>query len=489
MKNEKFNLIVIGAGSGGLVAALIAAAVKARVALIERDKMGGDCLNTGCVPSKALIRTAKFLHDMKNHEKFGVKVAHYEYDFQDVMTRVHKIVKTIEPHDSVERFSGLGVECFQGDAKIIDKHTVEVGGKTLKTRAIIIATGAEPLIPDIEGLQDVNYLTSENLWELQELPQKLIVLGGGAIGCEMAQAFARLGSEVTQIELVDRILPRSDIDISAFMADHFKSEGIRVLTGTKPIKIERQSEGGKLICETSDNKTLHLNFDQILVAVGRKARSDQFDLKRLGITLNPNQTIQTDRFLRVNGDNIYACGDIIGPYQFTHAASHQAWYATVNALFSMFRWVPKIRHSIFSADYSVLPRVTFTSPEVAEVGLSEKDAKEKNIPYEVIQYGIDDLDRAIAESSNYGLVKVLVPPGKDKILGATVVGEHAGEMITEFVNGMKQGFGLNGILGTIHAYPTFSEANKFAAGVWKKKHAPQGLLEMLRKWFAYRRGP
>lgn len=472
------NIIVIGAGSGGLISAYIAAAVKARVTLIERHKMGGDCLNTGCVPSKALIKSARFLNDVKNSSKFGIKSADAEFDFADVMERVQDVIKKIEPHDSIERFTGLGVDCITGEAKIVDPWTVEVNNQTITARNIIIATGARPFVPPIEGLDQVSWYSSDNIWDLREQPKRMIILGGGPIGCEMAQAFSRLGSEVTQVEMAPRIMIREDAEVSAMVEERFKSEGVNVLTNTRATACKNTGEQ-VLVCE-QDGKTIEVPFDAMLVAIGRKPNVEGFGLEELGVTLRKNTTIETDDFLRTNFDNIFAVGDVTGPYQFTHTASHQAWYAAVNSLFGQFKK--------YKADYSVIPWATFTDPEVARVGLNESEAKEKNIAYEVTTYGIDDLDRAIADSEDHGMVKVLTVPGKDKILGVTIVGAHAGDLIPEFVLAMKYKLGLKKILGTIHTYPTMSEANKAAAGNWQKDHAPQFALKLLKRYHSWRRG-
>ena len=474
----RFNNIVIGGGSAGLISAYISAAVKAKVALIEKHKMGGDCLNTGCVPSKTLIKTAKFIHDMRRHRELGIKSVQFEFDFAEVMDRVQQKIGLIEPHDSMERYSSLGVDCFAGDATILDPHTVEVNGETLQAKNLILALGASPLIPPIEGLDQINYLTSENLWGLRQLPKRLIVLGGGPIGCEMAQAFARFGSEVTQIEMMPRILGREDEDVAAYVTERFSREGINILTTTKAAAVRLQDGQRLLVCETPKGK-LEVAFDELLIAVGRKPNTGQLDCDRLGIRLRPNGTIAVDSYLRTDCKTIYACGDVTGPYQFTHTASHQAWYCAVNSLFSPFKK--------FKVDYRVIPWVTFTDPEIAQVGLNEQAAKEAGIAYEVSRYEMSGQDRAIAESENYGLVKVLTKPGSDKILGATVVSHLGGELIGEFVQAMKHGLGLNAILGTIHAYPTYIEANKAVAGVWKKANAPAWALRILERFHAWRR--
>ncbi len=472
------NLIVIGGGSAGLVSALIAAAVNAKVTLIEKHKMGGDCLNTGCVPSKALIKSAKVASLIKRSDEFGINVPESNVDFSAVMERVQSVISKIEPHDSVERFENLGVECIQGQAKIKSPWTVEVNGKILSTRNIIVATGARPFVPPIKGIDQVDYLTSDNLWGIRELPKHLVVLGGGPIGCELTQAFARLGSQVTQVEMLPRIMIREDEEIASMVTKRFQEEGVDIRTEHIAKEVVIRDNRKYLICE-HDNKTIEIEFDEILVAVGRAANTSGFGLEELGVELNPNKTIRVNEKLQTSLPNIYACGDVAGPYQFTHTAAHQAWYATVNALFGKFK--------SFKVDYSVIPWATFTDPEVARVGLNEQDAKEKGIPYEVTSYGIDDLDRAIAEGEDHGVVKVLTVPGKDKILGVTIIGHHAGELITEYISAMKNGFGMNKILGTIHIYPTLSEANKFAAGVWKKANAPQTLLKLVKKYHRWMR--
>lgn len=479
MSKYDYNIIVIGGGSAGLVSSYIAAAVKAKVALIERHKMGGDCLNTGCVPSKALIRSAKMLSYAKRAEDFGFKKTQVDFDFAAVMERVQRVIKDIEPHDSVERYTGLGVECITGDARITSPHSVEVDGKTLTARAIIVATGARPLVPAISGLDKIDYLTSDTVWNLRKLPKRLVVLGGGPIGSEMAQAFARLGAKVTLVEMAPHILIREDDDVIEVVTEKFKAEGIEVLTGHKAQAVEKGENGEHILMCEAGGKIRQVPFDKIIVALGRQANVSGFGLEELGVKLTERKTVEADPFLRTTVPSIYVCGDVTGPYQFTHTAAHQAWYASVNALFSPFKK--------FKADYRVIPWATFTDPEVARVGLNEKDAKAQNIPYEVTTYGIDDLDRAIADSAAHGFVKVLTQPGKDKILGVTIVGHHAGDLIAEYVLAMKHGLGLNKILGTIHIYPTLAEANKYAAGMWRKAHSPAWLLKLLEHFHTLRR--
>ena len=477
------NLVVIGAGSAGLVSAYIAVAVKAKVTLVEKHKMGGDCLNTGCVPSKALIKSAKLLATMKHARDYGFKSATVDFDFADVMERVQRVVREIEPHDSIERYTSLGVECLTGEAKIVSPWAVEIttaaGKQTLTTRGIIIAAGARPFVPTIPGIEETGYLTSDTLWELRRLPQRLLVLGGGPIGCELTQCFARLGSQVTQVEMLPRLMVREDPEFSDLVQQKFRIEGINVLVNHKAQRFAVENGEKVLYCENND-ATVRIVFDTLLCAVGRVANTTGYGLEELGIPVTKARTVEVNEFMQTKYPNILACGDVAGPYQFTHTAAHTAWYAAVNSLFGGYKK--------FRADFSVIPWATFTDPEVARVGLNETEAKEKNIPYEVTTYGIDDLDRAIADSAAHGLVKVLTVPGKDKILGATIAGEHAGDLITEFVSAMKHGIGLNKILGTIHIYPTLAEANKYVAGNWKRNHAPKGLLEWVEKFHAWRRG-
>ncbi|PWQ98097.1 FAD-dependent oxidoreductase [Leucothrix arctica] len=474
-----YNLLVVGAGSGGLVSAYIAAAVKAKVGLIEKHKMGGDCLNTGCVPSKALIRTAKAVHEAQHAEKYGLDNMTPTFDFKTVMDRVHNVIKEIEPHDSVERYTELGVEVITGEAKILDPYRIEVNGKVLTTKNIIIATGARPLVPGIKGLDKVDYLTSDNLWELEDQPERLVVLGGGPIGSELAQSFNRLGTKVTLVERAPTIMGREDDDVAALMQARFIEEGVDVLSSHTAKEFIVEGGENYLLCD-SDGVEKRVPFDRVLLALGRTPNVTGFGLEELGVELSNRGTVQTDGFLTTNFPNIYAVGDVAGPYQFTHVAAHQAWYASVNALFGSVKR--------FRVDYRVIPWATFTDPEVARVGLNEKDAKEKNIPYEITTYGIDDLDRAIADSSNEGSVKILTVPGKDKILGVTIVGKGAGDLIPEFILAMKYNLGLNKILGTIHIYPTMSESNKYAAGNWKRAHAPEKLLSYVEKYHTWRRG-
>jgi pyruvate/2-oxoglutarate dehydrogenase complex dihydrolipoamide dehydrogenase (E3) component/uncharacterized membrane protein YdjX (TVP38/TMEM64 family) len=477
-KNFDRNLIVIGAGAGGLVTAYIGAAVKAKVTLVEGHKMGGDCLNYGCVPSKALIRSAKVAQQLKTAKDFGVEVVSGHVNFKAVMQRIHDVIKLIEPHDSVQRYTDLGVEVLQGYAVIRTPWSVEVTSpdgqtQTLTTRNIVIAAGAQPFVPPILGLQEAGYLTSDTIWNLTELPPRLVVLGGGPIGCELSQSFARLGSQVTQVEMASQLLGREDPEVSDQVKAALQSDGVEVLTEHKALRIEVVAGEKQLIVQHDDIEKAFA-FDHILCAVGRSPRVTGYGLEALGIPPTPKNTIDTNHYLQTIYPNIFAVGDVAGPFQLTHA-----WYAAVNGLFGTFKR--------FKVDYSVMPAATFTDPEVARVGLSETEAKAKGTPYEITRYDLDDLDRAIADGTARGFVKVLTVPGKDQILGATIVGEHAGDLLAEFVLAMKYGLGLNKILGTVHTYPTMSEANKYAAGQWKRAHAPKRLLAWVEKYHRWQR--
>ena len=476
------NLVVIGGGSAGLVSAYIAAAVRAKVTLVEKYRLGGDCLNTGCVPSKALLRSAKYLSHLARSREFGIRQATAEFSFADIMDRVQAVVRRIEPHDSAERYRALGVEVLAGTARIVSPWEVEIAGadgqlQRLSTRSIVIAAGARPFVPPIPGLAEVGYLTSDTLWDLRELPRRLVVLGGGPIGCELAQAFARLGAQVTQVEMAPRLLLREDPEISDLLASRFRAEGIAVLLEHRASRCVVE-QGEKILIAEHAGAEVRLPFDAVLVAVGRSASLQGYGLEELGIA--SGRTVDTNAFLQTRYPNIYAAGDVAGPYQFTHTAAHQAWYAAVNALFDPLKK--------FKADYSVIPWATFTEPEIARVGLNEQDAGEQGIACEVTRFDLAELDRAIADGEAHGFVKVLTEPGKDRILGVTIVGEHAGDLIAEYVLAMKQGIGLNKLLGTIHIYPTLAEANKYAAGAWKKAHAPQRLLAWVERFHAWRRG-
>lgn len=484
------NLIVIGAGSGGLVAAYIAATVKAKVTLIEANKMGGDCLNYGCVPSKTLIKSAKVAHQMRHASQFGLNDQAPDFDFRQLTGRIAQVIQDIEPHDSVERYTGLGVDVVQGYARMVDPWTVEIersdGEKQrLTSRSIVLATGASPMVPEIPGMAETGFVTSDTIWEhlssLTQLPRRIVILGGGPIGCELSQSFARLGADVSQVEMSERLMGREDEDVSDYVAATLAADGVNILLQHKAVRCQQHNGDKQIVLVSEADEEIAetvLNYDMLICAVGRVARMRGYGLEKLGIDIE--RPLQTNEFLETRFPNIYACGDLVGPYQFTHVASHQAWYASVNALFGQFKK--------FKADYRVIPRTTFTDPEISRVGLSEREAEAQGIDYEVTRYGIDDLDRAMADSAATGFVKVITSQGKDKILGVTIVGEHSAETMSEFVLAMKHGLGLNKLLGTIHTYPTWAEANKYAAGEWKRNHAPEKLLALIEKFHDWRRG-
>lgn len=480
------NLIVIGGGAAGLVSAYVAAAVRAKVTLIESADMGGDCLNFGCVPSKALIRTAKLAHQMRKGDQYGLDVAAPDLSFRRIFARVGQVIAAIAPHDSVERYRAMGVEVIKGHARLTDPWTVEVAGpdgqiQTLTARAIILATGAAPFIPPLPGLEQVGHLTSDTLWDefarRENPPARLVILGGGPIGVELAQAFARLGSSVTLVEATPRLLTREDEEVSSFARAMLEADGVKVLTGHKAMQCGKDGEEKWLETDGPDGQR-RLGFDDLIVAVGRTARTVGFGLEELGIPAS--RVIETNEYLQTLYPNIFVAGDAAGPYQFTHAAAHQAWFASVNALFG-FAWR-------FRADYRIMPQVTFLDPEIARVGLNETEARARGIAFDLTRYDIADLDRAITDGAATGFVKVLTVPGRDRILGVTIVGEHAGDILAEFVLAMKHRLGLGKILSTIHAYPTLAEANKFAAGEWRKAHVSPRLLRGLERLHRYRRG-
>ena len=479
------NVIVIGAGSAGLVASLVASAVKARVTLIEASRMGGDCLNTGCVPSKAFLRIAHQVHAARHAGQLGLEDTEIPVSFAGVMARVREVIATIEPHDSEARYRAMGVECIRGHARLRSPYEVEVNGQRLSTRAIIIATGARPFVPDLPGIDSIRYLTSDSVWSLSECPERLLVLGGGPIGCELAQGFARLGSRVTVVEMAPRLLPREGEAVSELLAHVFNDEGIalrlhfralafRPATDDSPAALEIESQA------LGDASREFIEFDEVIIALGRRANVDGLGLESLGIGVNENGTIEVNDQLQTRFPNILACGDVAGPHQFTHAASYQASLASVNALFAN----PLKR---FAADYRAMPWCTFTDPQVARVGLSEAEASEQRINYELTVFNLSDLDRAIADGETRGFVRVLTARGSDRILGVTVMGAHAGDTIAEFVLAMKHNLGLKRILDAVHIYPTFAEANRLAAGQWRRAHASPGMLSWLERFHRWRR--
>jgi pyruvate/2-oxoglutarate dehydrogenase complex dihydrolipoamide dehydrogenase (E3) component/uncharacterized membrane protein YdjX (TVP38/TMEM64 family) len=474
-----YNLIVIGAGAAGLVSAYIGSTLKAKVLLVEQHKMGGDCLNYGCVPSKTLIRSARLAGQLRKAAELGITQVHGVVDFRAVMDRVQQVISKIAPHDSSARYSKLGVDCAEGQAVLIDPWTVAVDGRKHTTRSIIIAAGSEPARPDLPGLRDTPHLTSTTLWQLRDLPPRLTIIGGGPIGCELAQAFAQLGTQVTLMQKHDRLLMREDPEVSALVQECLLRDGVRVLTACIPQTVQSAGKRQIVACRYEHND-LTITGEVLLIATGRKPRTTGYGLEALGIALRSDGTIAVNDTLQTRFTNIYAAGDVTGPMQFTHFAAHQAWYAAINALLGHLYAI--------RTDYSVVPVCTFTEPAVARVGHNELSAQRQKLAYEVTRYDLADLDRAITDGSTCGFVKVLTPPGSDRLLGVTIVGEQAGEMLAEFVVAMRHGLGLNKILGTLHAYPTFAEANKYSAGLWKKNHAPQRLLACLGRYHRWRRG-
>ncbi len=483
------DIVVIGGGSAGLVASYIASAVKARVALVERHRLGGDCLNTGCVPSKALIRAARIASEIRGAPRYGVSAGEPEVDFAAVMDHVHRAIREVEPHDSRERYEGLGVEVVAGEAVLEDPWRVRVretsGERVMTTRHVIIASGARPRIPPLPGMDEIEVLTSDNLWRLESLPERLVVLGGGPIGCELGQSFARLGSRVALVEMGGQLLPREDRDVASEVEARLGEEGLDLHLATRALRVVSEEGGGHALeVERHDAQgepvRERLPFSHLLVAVGRQANVEGLGLEALGVETRSDGTLAVDESLQSVLPNVWACGDVAGPYQLTHASAHQAWHATVNALFGELKR--------FRVSYRALPAVTFTDPEVARVGLNEREALASHVKVEVTRYALSELDRAIAEGQTRGFVKVLTVPGRDRILGATIVGQGAGEMLAEFTLAMTRGIGLNKLLGTIHPYPTHSEAVKATAGVWKNAHKPERLLGWLKRYFAWRRG-
>lgn len=478
------DIVVIGAGAAGLVASYIGAAVRARVTLVERERMGGDCLNTGCVPSKALIRAARSAREVRRAGRYGVRVGEPCVDFAAVMGHVQGAIEAIAPHDSVERYTGLGVEVLEGEARLTSPWEVSVatqeGPRTLTTRHVIIASGARPRVPELPGIDAIEVLTSDTLWRLEALPEHLVVLGGGPIGCELGQSFALLGSRVTLVESAGQLLPREDAEVAEALLAAMGEDGVRVLLGHRALEVVTDATGPALEVANGEGQRERLPFTHLLVAAGREANVTGMGLEALGVETRANGTLDVDETLRSVLPNVWACGDVAGPYQLTHAGAHQAWHATVNALFG------EVRR--FRVSYRALPAVTFTTPEVARVGLNEREARERGVAYEVTRYALAELDRALAEGDSQGFVKVLTPPGRDRILGATVVGEGAGEMLATFTLAMTRGIGLNRLLSTIHPYLTRSEAVKATAGVWKNAHKPERLLGWLARYFAWRRG-
>ena len=508
-----YNLIVIGGGAAGLVSAYVAAHAQTRVALIEAAEMGGDCLNRGCVPSKALIQSARVAHQLHQAAQFGLQAGPLNVDLAAVMHRLRAVIAAIAPHDSVQRYQGLGVDVFQAQAYILDPWTVELrrpGQEALRmtARRMVLATGAKPHVPDIPGLSTSGFVTSDTLWDAlaqrSELPRRIAILGGGPVGCELAQAFARLGSQVSLIESGSALLGREDADVSALVQQALERDGVRVFTQHRAVRCESaelpQQQGLLVLCENAPKRPADIGastvlgssgvqagefavpFDLLICATGRDARLAGFGLENLGLATG--QALQTNEFMQTEVPTLFAAGDVAGPYQSTHAAAHQAWYASVNALLDGWWALP--------ARYGALPSTVYVAPEVARVGLNEKQAKARGVPYEVNLFSFADLDRALCDAPAgempAGFVKVLTPPGRDRLLGVTIVGDQAAELLAPYVLAMRHRLGLKAMLSTIHSYPTLSESARQVAGQWQRAHLPQWPLRWLRRWLTWRRG-
>ncbi len=451
-----YNVVVIGAGTAGLVTAAGTAGLGGRVALIERHKMGGDCLNYGCVPSKALISSARMIQNIRQAKKWGLSPQEPAFEFTRVFERMRERRAKIEPNDSRERFEGLGVDVFSGEAQFVSPNEVVIDdGTSLEAKHFVIATGRRAGIPPIEGIDEVPYFTNETVFdELNEKPEDMIVIGGGPIGCELSQALNRLGVRVTVVEFLPQIMVKEDPDVAAVVRARLEEEGIRVLTSAAAQRAEARDgqvhlEVQQKMGENGEGETVQLQARALLIAAGRIPNVESLNLEAAGVAYS-KQGIEANAYLQTSQPHIYAAGDIVGPYQFTHMADAQARVVIRNILMPF----QTLRQKV---DYSVVPWCTYTSPEVARVGLSETEAVEQQIAYDLFTQPLDDVDRAIVESEETGFAKVLVKKGSDNILGVTLVSEHAGDLLHEFVLAMKQGIGLGGIASTVHAYPTFAE--------------------------------
>ncbi len=477
--SEKYDLIVIGGGSAGLVAAGGAGVLGAKVALIEKNLLGGDCLYTGCVPSKALIRSAKLASDVRRATEFGFQIPDFKFQndsFASVTNRVQQVIKNIEPHDSPARFEKMGVEIIFGTPRFLNANEIEVKlkekgeTKILKSKRFCISTGSSPFVPPIEGLNETGFITNENIFHLKDLPERLIVLGGGAIGAEMGQAFQRLGAKVTLVEMGDVILSKEDKEVSTFIKEIFEKEGVKVLTGSKATKARKNLKGEKILTVESGGKTTEIAADEILVALGRKANVKGLDLESAGVKYDEKK-IETDSYLRTTAKNIFAAGDVTNHFQFTHTADYEAQIVLQNC----FLFFPLTK----KADYSVIPWATFTEPEVGRVGLTESDATKKYGKIKVIKVQFDENDRAHAEGETEGFAKIILN-GK-KIVGAHIVGLRAGELIHEFVLAMRLNLSLDDLNKAIHVYPTLSKITQ-AIGTEKTLESLQS--PFVQKWFA-----
>ncbi len=474
---SRYNLVVIGAGTAGLVTAAGAAGLGAKVALIERDLMGGDCLNVGCVPSKGLISASRVAATVRNAGDFGVEVPEgVRVDFPKVMERMRKLRADISPNDSVERFRDLGVDVFLGSAKFTGNNTVEVGGQPLRYKKAVITTGARAAAPPIPGLDQVHYLTNETVFSLTELPKRLGVIGAGPIGCELAQAFARFGSEVYLVESTEGILPREDPDAAAIVQESLVKDGVNLLCCGRELQVASDGEQIRLQVNAQD-KQYDIQVDQLLVAVGRAPNVKGLGLEEVGVKYDERTGIEVDDRLQTTNPSIYAAGDICSRYKFTHAADFMARIVIQNALF----------FGRAKASALTIPWATYTSPEIAHVGLSERDALQQNVEIDTFIQPMADVDRAILEGETEGFVKIHVKKGTDKIVGATIVATNAGDMISEVTLAIKAGLGLKTVGASIHPYPTQAEAIRKTGDVYSRTRLTPLVKSAFNKWLSWTR--
>jgi pyruvate/2-oxoglutarate dehydrogenase complex dihydrolipoamide dehydrogenase (E3) component len=478
----RYNIVVIGAGTAGLVTAAVASALGAKVALIEKHLMGGDCLNVGCVPSKGVIRATRAWAEARRADEFGLHIpAGVKYDFAAAMTRMRKLRARISHTDSAHRYKKLGVDVFIGEGRFTGPYAVEVGGKTLRFKKAAICTGARAAAPSIPGLQEAGYLTNETIFTLTELPPRLAVIGAGPIGCEMAQAFARFGSRVGLFEQMSHILLREDADAAAIVQDQMRKDGVSFVFESKVTRVERHG-GEKVVHYVMNGAMKEVVVDEILVGVGRVPNIEGLGLEEVGVEYDTRSGVKVNARLQTRNAHVYAAGDICFPFKFTHTADAMAQIVIQNALFPH-----PFGLGYASTESLIIPWCTYTEPEIAHVGLYEEDAKAKGLEVETFTYKLDEVDRAILDGEDEGFARVHVKKGTDKILGATIVAAHAGDMINEFSVLMKAGVGLSTICGTIHPYPTQAEVVKKVANAWRKTTFTEGKKKILTKWFSWNR--
>ncbi len=471
-EDARFDLVVIGGGVGGLVTASVAGQLGVRVALIERgDNLGGDCLHFGCVPSKTLIRSAAVAHAARSGPEFGIASSLGKVDLGAVSDRVHEVIATIQKHDDPERFRSYGINVRFGEAHFLDPHTVEVDGETLTARRFVIATGSRPAVPPIPGLDQVPFWTNETVFNQRELPSRLGVIGGGPIGLEMAQAFQRLGSQVTVLEAAPRVLAREDPELTELLEARLRQEGLDLRTGASVTAARATDDGFALdLGDGADAETL--GFDAILVAAGRRANVEALNLDAAGVATS-NGLIEVDRRMRTSQKHIFACGDCAGPYPFTHVAEYQAGVVIANTVFRL----PK------RVDYRVIPWVTYTAPELAQVGLTEAMAEEEGIQAKVLRFRFSDVDRALTDGDTDGMMKLIVRRGR--ILGASILGPHAGELIHEIVLAMQARVKLSSLSGAVHAYPTLAQIHRRTANTLYSKTLYSDRTRRLVRWLQW----